>query len=193
MKNSTFEKWISTLKGIHDYFPFGELQQKKNEEGRLHCDNGPADITPTRITHYQNGRRHGVDVDIYGSIFYYYENIVIPSHYFTHPQNLTLEEVLQHPNAEVRYVGIKIIGYDKIKKECKIIHQDNKKEMELFEIDKVFTDPFRILQVKNSTPEKDGTYKKYFLTVPPNMRTCKQAVAWTFYMTPEEYNPIVET
>ena len=29
-------------------------------------------------------------------------------------------------------------------------------------------------------PEPDGTYRRYFLRVPPRMRTARQAVAWTF-------------
>ena len=32
----------------------------------------------------------------------------------------------------------------------------------------------------NSTPEPDGTRRTYFLRVPPQMRTAREAVAWTF-------------
>jgi hypothetical protein len=50
-----------------------------------------------------------------------------------------------------------------------------------------------MVQVVNSTPELDGTYREFFLRVPVNMSTPKQAVAWTFNMTEEEYAPVAET
>jgi YHS domain-containing protein len=65
--------------------------------------------------------------------------------------------------------------------------------MELFKIHNIFTDPVCVLKVINSTPEPDGSYKEYYLTVPPDMTSAKQAVAWTFRMTPEEYSPSQET
>ena len=33
----------------------------------------------------------------------------------------------------------------------------------------------------------------YLLRVPPHMKTCKQAVAWTFGLEEIEYNPVKET
>ena len=39
-----------------------------------------------------------------------------------------------------------------------------------------------MVKVKDST-----TGEIYLLRVPPTMKTCKEAVAWTFGMTAEEY------
>jgi hypothetical protein len=40
----------------------------------------------------------------------------------------------------------------------------------------------------------DSTRKApHLLRVPNEMRTCKEAVAWTFGMTPDEYHPLRET
>ena len=119
MKNSKFEAWKARLDFFGKEFPFGKMQRIVNEEGNLHNDKGPALITPTRIIHYINGRKHGVDADIHGSINYYYENIRIPPHFFTKPESLTIKEVLGHSNAEVRYVGMRIIGMDKVMKHKK--------------------------------------------------------------------------
>ncbi|MBW2672215.1 MAG: hypothetical protein JRD89_02215 [Deltaproteobacteria bacterium] len=41
----------------------------------------------------------------------------------------------------------------------------------------------------DSSPEPDGSYKHYFLQVPPDMRTAQEAVARTFDMTGGEYHP----
>ena len=63
MKNTGFEAWKARLEWFKGEFPFGPIQRFTNEEGNLHRDDGPALITPTRITHYKNGRKHGIDAD----------------------------------------------------------------------------------------------------------------------------------
>ncbi|MCC7529178.1 MAG: hypothetical protein IT342_11675 [Candidatus Melainabacteria bacterium] len=50
-----------------------------------------------------------------------------------------------------------------------------------------------LVRVINSTPEPDGIFKEYFLKVPANMSTAKEAVAWTFGLQPQEYSPDVES
>jgi hypothetical protein len=54
-------------------------------------------------------------------------------------------------------------------------------------------EPMVVVKVTNSTPEPDGTFRIYFLRVPPNIRTARGAVAWTFGMREDDYTPIVET
>lgn len=195
MKNSEFEAWRARLDYFGKEFPFGQIQKFTNEVGNLHRDDGPAYISLTRITHYKDGRKHGIDADKHGSITYYYENIRIPSHYFTKPESLSVEEVLDHKNSEVRYVGMKIIGMDKVlsHSSTKIVHKDEEKDMILFQFDGGLSEPVSYLKVVNSTQEPDGTYKNYYLCVPPSMKTCKQAVAWTFKLKEKEYKPTQET
>jgi hypothetical protein len=50
-----------------------------------------------------------------------------------------------------------------------------------------------MVEVVNATPEPDGTYATYLLRVPPTMRTAKQAVAWTFDMTEDDYHLAAQT
>ncbi len=50
-----------------------------------------------------------------------------------------------------------------------------------------------MVKVVNSAPEPDGTFKDYFLRVPPTMQTARQAVAWTFGKESHEYAPVLET
>ena len=38
----------------------------------------------------------------------------------------------------------------------------------------------RVVEVVNRTPEPDGSYRHYFLQVPPWVGTAREAVAWTF-------------
>jgi hypothetical protein len=39
----------------------------------------------------------------------------------------------------------------------------------------------------------DGTQKSVLIRVPPDMRTPRQAVAWTFALAEDEYHPINES
>jgi hypothetical protein len=50
-----------------------------------------------------------------------------------------------------------------------------------------------VVEVLNSTAEADGTYKRYFLRVPSEVRTAHEAVAWTFGVQRADYSPLVET
>jgi len=50
-----------------------------------------------------------------------------------------------------------------------------------------------MVEVRNSTPEPDGSRRTYFLRVPPTMRTAREAVAWTFGLGAVDYRPAVET
>jgi hypothetical protein len=40
--------------------------------------------------------------------------------------------------------------------------------------------PLVMIEVRNSTPEFDGSRRTYWLRVPPHVTTCQAAVAWTF-------------
>jgi hypothetical protein len=51
----------------------------------------------------------------------------------------------------------------------------------------------RSVRVLNATPEPDGTFKEYFIDVPPTVTRAKEAVAWTFGMPAHEYEPVVQS
>lgn len=50
-----------------------------------------------------------------------------------------------------------------------------------------------VVELTNSTAEPDGTFKKYFLRVPPDTKTAKAAVAWSFNMEEKDYAPAIES
>lgn len=49
------------------------------------------------------------------------------------------------------------------------------------------------VEVLNGTPEPDGTHKRYFLQVPPTMRSAREAVAWTYGLSEHRYRPLLRT
>jgi hypothetical protein len=49
------------------------------------------------------------------------------------------------------------------------------------------------VEVVNGTPEPNGRHKRYFLQVPANMRSAREAVAWTYGLPEQRYKPVVRT
>jgi hypothetical protein len=50
-----------------------------------------------------------------------------------------------------------------------------------------FRDAWAAVEVVNGTPEPDGTRRHYFLQVPPDLHSAREAVAWTYGMTAQQY------
>lgn len=54
--------------------------------------------------------------------------------------------------------------------------------------------PHVAVEVEDATPRMDGSHRRYFLAVPPQVETPHEAVAWTFgFDQAAEYRPLVET
>jgi hypothetical protein len=96
-------------------------------------------------------------------------------------------------NAEVRRIMIERYGQARylVDSEAKVIHSDDFGTLYRTEI--AHDEPLVMVKVVNSTPESDGSFKDYFLRVPPEMERAKQAVAWTFAKQEAEYGPCFET
>ena len=205
IRTDQLRKWFRTLDFFRGEYPFlqqGEPPQYKfNPDGRLHCLDGPAWITSTRLRWYVDGRRTGADIDIYGSINYYYKDILVPSKYIIDRENLTFDEVITQDNAEVRRVGMEIYGFERMisEKRLKLIdsveHDDPEMVSELYraKLSNKDEEELSIIRVSDGTPTADGKRKKYILQVPPDMKTFQQAVAWTFRKEPDDYHPVIET
>jgi hypothetical protein len=52
-------------------------------------------------------------------------------------------------------------------------------------------DAWAAIEVVNGTPEPDGTRKRYFPQVPPNMLTARSAIAWTCGFTARQYRGLL--
>ena len=110
---------------------------------------------------------------------------------FSHRKNL--EAIHREQNAEVRRHMIELYGLERYIKDAEAVKIDEDACGALYRRDSLIDEPIVVVKVKNSTPEPDGTYKYYFLRVPPEIDTARAAVAWTFGLTPDEYTPEVET
>jgi len=112
---------------------------------------------------------------------------------------LTAAAITAQRNAEVRRVMTEAFGFDRYLEElgAKVLHEDRDLmgrprllvQAQVPGQDEALT----MIKVINSTPEPDGHHKEYHLRVPPHMKSCNEAVAWTFGLDDREYKPLQET
>lgn len=102
---------------------------------------------------------------------------------------IRLTEILSETNVETRRILLDMFGQDRFIREsgATIVHKDSCGTLYRYEFES--DEPLQMVKVRNSTRELDGTYKNYFLRVPPTVTTAKEAVAWTFGLTESEYIP----
>lgn len=63
----------------------------------------------------------------------------------------------------------------------------------LYRLQRRWREPIVVVRVRNGTPEKDGSFREFWLRVPPGMTTARAAVAWTFGLTTDQYDPIMQS
>ena len=102
--------------------------------------------------------------------------------------SLKIQDVLKCRNIVIRRYLLQDFSYEQLIKnlKCRII--DREGENELIMIPLRGDEPILLVRVKDPST---GFF--YLLRVPPNIRTCKEAIAWTFGLQPQEYNPLKET
>lgn len=140
---------------------------------RLHCEDGPA-----------------VESDVEN--LYFWHGVLVPAFAVTHPHWITVKHVQDEENAEVRRVLIERMGWDRWLSEqgATPVHSDRFGDLYRTELN---GGRLGVVVVTNSTPEPSGHFKKYALLVPPEMESAHQAVASTFGLSAEQYQPAIET
>lgn len=109
------------------------------------------------------------------------------------PETLKSADALAEGNAEVRRVMIERIGFERFLQEsnARVLHEDTDPggPRQLLQVDLESDEPLVCVSVRCPS-----TGRHYLIRVPPTMRTCHQAVAWTAgFDNPDDYAPVVET
>ena len=143
--------------------------------GRLHAGDGPA-------LAYADGWE-----------FYAWRGMEVPARLIKNRGRLTVGEIEDEYNVELRRAMIDIYGQQRflLDGRARVVHQDEFGTLYSLEVPR--DEPLVMVEVVNSTPEPDGSRKSYFLRVPPQMKTAREAVAWTFGLEASDYAPSVET
>lgn len=156
------------------------IHSRLDPEHRFHDETGPAlKFSDEFHAHFWHGRR--VTRDIIES-----------------PETITVERIEREKNVETRSILIERYGLERFLKDSGAVKVNEDECGILYR--KVFTsadvmmdEPLVVVMVNNSTPEPDGTCKQYFLRVPPSVRTAREAVAWTFGLSEDDYAPEIES
>lgn len=179
------------------------MQAHYDESRRLHSDLGPALITgipgPPSARDPLGTSFHGVREQ------FYWHGTEVPAYVILEPDTITVWSIEQEENAEVRrcmierYLGRtpetdQLDGYGRYIRDCKAeCIDDDPRFGKLWRRALSGDEPIHMVEVLNATVEKDGTRHRFFLRVPPDTRTARQAVAWTFGMKSAEYVPEAES
>jgi hypothetical protein len=147
-------------------------------DGRLDCRDAPAVLWASN-----------------GVGYWFWDGVWIPERLAAHPDRITGKDVLAERNLERRRLLLETIGHQRFLAEAggAVVQQGDFGR--LWRLDTaVDGEPYAAVEVVNATAEPDGSYRRYFLRVPPTVYTARAAVAWTFgYDDSLSYRPTIET
>jgi hypothetical protein len=150
-------------------------QARWDAAGRLHADGAPAVCYPD------------------GFAVWAWHGVRVPRLVIERPQRLTVGSILQEPNVEARRVMVERYGAGRFLHEAGATREHVDDWGTLWRLDLADEEPLVMVEVINSTPEPDGSFTTYWLRVPPTVATARGAVAWTFAMDRDDYDPRVQT
>ncbi|MFG2764019.1 DUF6745 domain-containing protein [Streptomyces rubiginosohelvolus] len=128
-----------------------------------------------------------------GFALHAWRGMPVPAAFLDELSSLTPERIRAEENAELRRVMLEYYGYDRYLTEsgAEPVHRDETGVLWRIALDG--DEDVVMVEVVNSTPEPDGTYRTYWLRVPPTTRTAKDGVAWTFGLEEAAYAPVRQT
>ncbi|MCI2429577.1 hypothetical protein LM604_02830 [Candidatus Acetothermia bacterium] len=140
-----------------------------DDHGVLHCEDGPAIYWPD------------------GTSLWFYKGIRVTEQIIMRPQTLTAKQILRQKNIEVRRAMIERYGIEPLLREVHAEKLDESAQGTLYRLE-LPGDELTVVEVVCPS-----TGRKYFLCVPGWLQTVRQAVAWTFGLSAEQYEPVSET
>lgn len=158
----------------HCFLSERPVELRLDEQGRLHQARGPAIVYADGFSLHA---LHGV--------------IVAADR--VHPERITVDAIDKEANAEVRRSMLELYGHERYLRDGGMTLVSRDACGELYRRAYRDDEPLVLVRVVNSTPEPDGSHRRYVLRVPPSMRTAREAVAWTFGFEPRDYRPVHET
>ncbi|MGW6564185.1 DUF6745 domain-containing protein [Streptomyces sp. NPDC054975] len=128
-----------------------------------------------------------------GFALHAWRGMAVPAEFLAELGGLTPERIRAEENAELRRVMLEFYGYDRYLAESGAQPVARDETGVLWRIELVDDEDVVMVEVVNATPEPDGTFRTYWLRVPPRTRTAREGVAWTFGLAEAAYEPLVQT
>src|SRR5262245_8094525 len=132
----------------------------RDGRGRLHPETGPALACA------------------YGYTLHAIHGVRVPAQVVEAPETITVDQIRGERNVEVRRVLLERYGHQRYLRDAgaERVHADDTGTLWRCELPD--DEPLVMVEVTNATPEPDGTHRAYWLRVPPQLWTARQAVAW---------------
>ncbi|MFF9012748.1 DUF6745 domain-containing protein [Streptomyces sp. NPDC014870] len=128
-----------------------------------------------------------------GFALHAWRGMAVPAEFLAGLGGLTPERIRSEDNAELRRVMLEFYGYERYLAESGAQPVARDETGVLWRIELVDDEDVVMVEVVNATPEPDGTFRTYWLRVPPRTRTAREGVAWTFGLAEAAYEPLVQT
>jgi hypothetical protein len=146
----------------------------QDARGRLHSPKGPAIAYPD------------------GWSAYAWKGVLVPRWIVERPEFVTVRSIAAAQDPQIRRCMIEVMTPERFIAEggAYRVAQD---ETGVLWRQRWRWEAWAAVEVINGTPEENGTRKRYFLQVPANMRTAREAVAWTYGLSEQRYRPVVRT
>jgi hypothetical protein len=154
-----------------------QVPRQNSSQTQLHCWDAPAVRWPG------------------GPEYWYWQGIRISRELIDRPSRLTASYIVRQRNVERRRVLLERLGYEQFLASAgaKLFQQDDYGKLWNTEL-RLDGEPVTVVEVTNSTPEPDGSYRRYWLRVPPGIRSARRAVALTFgYDRASDYTVVTQT
>jgi hypothetical protein len=152
----------------------------------------PSTLTRDNVGRLHRGEGAALEFsDGYG--LWAWRGMPIPADLASELPTLTVNRIQAEDNAEIRRVMLEHYGYDRYLRDAGARKLGSDETGTLWYLDLPGDEPLVMVEVVNSTPEPDGTSRIYWLRVPPRTRSAREGVAWTFGLTAEEYQPLIQT
>jgi hypothetical protein len=147
----------------------------QDDRGLLHGEGGPAIVYPD------------------GWSIWAWHGVRVPRRVIERPEAVPAAEVLAEPDPEVRRVMIERLGNDRFLRDAGATRVAEDETGILWRVDLPGDEPLVCVEVTCPNPVPDAAFQRYVLRVPPDMRTPREAVAWTFALDSRDYRPSIET
>lgn len=203
------ERMCSLIDNAAIWYPFTDTSVVLACPPRIRLERTPVDATRNRNTAVQPFRLHAEDGPAVqfgpNERVYAWHGIVVPEKVITNPEQITIKEIEDDSNIERRRVLIDRYGADRYMRDAggKVVSVDDWGKLWRLERSRSRDEDIVMVEVINSSPEPDGTFKTYYLRVEPRLRpmmpdgqfgqpqemTPLNAIASTFGLRGEEYIP----
>ena len=151
---------------------------------------------PTILQQDARGRLHGPKGPAIryadGWAAYAWKGVLVPSWIVERPEQVTVRAIASAHDPQIRRCMIDVLTPEKFIASggAYRVSQD---EAGVLWRQRWRWEAWAAVEVVNGTPEPNGTHKHYFLQVPANMRTAREAVAWSYGLPEQRYRPTLRT